>query len=74
MPHFNTTLRVNINALFVLELIGTEHQLFASLLIKCVVQLELIQTIDNVVFFPTTSRKEDAQNLEEAKVCPEAIK
>lgn len=36
---------------------------FASLLIKCVVQLELIQTIDNIVFFPATSRKEDAETL-----------
>ncbi|XP_037068688.1 brefeldin A-inhibited guanine nucleotide-exchange protein 2-like [Pollicipes pollicipes] len=40
-----------------------DHDLFASLLIRCVVQLELIQTIDNIVFFPTTSRKEDAENL-----------
>ncbi|XP_023713416.1 brefeldin A-inhibited guanine nucleotide-exchange protein 1 isoform X2 [Cryptotermes secundus] len=38
-------------------------KLFASLLIKCVVQLELIQTIDNIVFFPATSRKEDQENL-----------
>ncbi|XP_055916532.1 brefeldin A-inhibited guanine nucleotide-exchange protein 1 [Eupeodes corollae] len=34
-----------------------------NLLIKCVVQLELIQTIDNIVFFPATSRKEDAETL-----------
>ncbi|XP_059144360.1 brefeldin A-inhibited guanine nucleotide-exchange protein 1-like isoform X2 [Physella acuta] len=40
-----------------------DHQLFQSLLIKCVVQLELIQTIDNIVFFPATSRREDAENL-----------
>ena len=38
------------------------------MLIKCVVQLELIQTIDNVVFFPATSRREDAENLAAAKV------
>lgn len=31
--------------------------------IKCVVQLELIQTIDNIIFFPTTSKKEDAETL-----------
>lgn len=37
--------------------------LFNGLLIKCVVQLELIQTIDNIVFFPATSRKEDAETL-----------
>ncbi|KAI1295380.1 Brefeldin A-inhibited guanine nucleotide-exchange protein 1 [Halotydeus destructor] len=36
-------------------------QLFASLKIKCIVQLELIQTIDNIVFFPSTSRKEDSE-------------
>lgn len=39
------------------------NSLFTSLLIKCVVQLELIQTIDSIVFFPTTSRKEDAETL-----------
>lgn len=26
-------------------------------------QLELIQTIDNIVFYPATSRKEDAETL-----------
>ncbi|ELK35371.1 Brefeldin A-inhibited guanine nucleotide-exchange protein 1 [Myotis davidii] len=44
-----------------------EQKLFAALLIKCVVQLELIQTIDNIVFFSTTSRKEDAENLAAAQ-------
>uniref|UniRef100_A0A1B0D269 Uncharacterized protein n=1 Tax=Phlebotomus papatasi TaxID=29031 RepID=A0A1B0D269_PHLPP len=39
------------------------NSLFASLHIKCVVQLELIQTIDNIIFFPATSRKEDAETL-----------
>lgn len=38
-------------------------KLFAALQIKCVVQLELIQTIDNIVFYPATSRKEDQENL-----------
>lgn len=49
----------------------SDQKLFQCLLIKCVVQLELIQTIDNIVFFPTTSRKEDAENLAAAqdKVC-----
>jgi len=42
---------------------ASDQQLFQGLLIRCVVQLELIQTIDNIVFFPTTSRKEDAENL-----------
>uniref|UniRef100_UPI00358E014C brefeldin A-inhibited guanine nucleotide-exchange protein 1-like n=1 Tax=Myxine glutinosa TaxID=7769 RepID=UPI00358E014C len=45
----------------------TEQRLFAALLIKCVVQLELIQTIDNIVFFPATSKKEDAENLAAAQ-------
>uniref|UniRef100_H3C134 ARF guanine nucleotide exchange factor 1 n=1 Tax=Tetraodon nigroviridis TaxID=99883 RepID=H3C134_TETNG len=44
-----------------------EHRLFAALLIKCVVQLELIQTIDNIVFFPATSKKEDAENFAAAQ-------
>ena len=43
--------------------------MFNSILIKCVVQLELIQTIDNIVFFPTTSKKEDADNMAAAQVC-----
>lgn len=37
--------------------------LFSSLMIKCVVQIELIQTIDNIIFFPATSKKEDAETL-----------
>uniref|UniRef100_A0A8C2SDX9 SEC7 domain-containing protein n=1 Tax=Capra hircus TaxID=9925 RepID=A0A8C2SDX9_CAPHI len=37
--------------------------LFFHLLIKCVVQLELIQTIDNIVFYPATSKKEDAEHM-----------
>ncbi|XP_050735041.1 brefeldin A-inhibited guanine nucleotide-exchange protein 1-like isoform X2 [Eriocheir sinensis] len=36
---------------------------FSGLLIRCVVQLELIQCIDNIVFFPATSKKEDQENL-----------
>ncbi|KAJ8267917.1 hypothetical protein COCON_G00130890 [Conger conger] len=44
-----------------------EQRLFSALLIKCVVQLELLQSIDNIVFFPTTSRKEDAENLAAAQ-------
>ncbi|CAB1326107.1 unnamed protein product [Coregonus sp. 'balchen'] len=44
-----------------------EQRLFSVLLIKCVVQLELIQTIDNMVFYPASSRKEDAENLAAAQ-------
>lgn len=42
---------------------NTDVSLFNSLAIKSVVQLELIQTIDNIVFYPATSRKEDAETL-----------
>ncbi|XP_028309947.1 brefeldin A-inhibited guanine nucleotide-exchange protein 2 isoform X2 [Gouania willdenowi] len=45
----------------------SDQKLFAGLLIKCVVQLELIQTIDNIVFFPATSKKEDADNMAAAQ-------
>lgn len=43
--------------------VGTGESVFSGLHIKCVVQLELIQTIDNIVFFPATSKKEDAETL-----------
>jgi brefeldin A-inhibited guanine nucleotide-exchange protein len=43
--------------------LGDMGGLFASLLIKCVVQLELIQTIDSIIFYPATSKKEDAETL-----------
>jgi hypothetical protein len=55
------------NVLFSFFQMGSD-KLFAGLLIKCVVQLELIQTIDNIVFFPATSRKEDQENLALAQV------
>nr|XP_046220823.1 brefeldin A-inhibited guanine nucleotide-exchange protein 2-like isoform X1 [Oncorhynchus gorbuscha] len=45
----------------------SDQKLFAGLLIKCVVQLELIQTIDNIVFYPATSKKEDADNMAAAQ-------
>ncbi|XP_028406357.1 brefeldin A-inhibited guanine nucleotide-exchange protein 1-like [Dendronephthya gigantea] len=47
--------------------IQTERMLFNSLIIKCVVQLELIQMIDNVVFYPSTSRREDEDYMAELK-------
>jgi brefeldin A-inhibited guanine nucleotide-exchange protein len=47
----------------------SEHYtLFTSLIIKCVVQLELIQTIDNVVFHPTITRQDDQNILHAAGV------
>ncbi|KAL1021211.1 hypothetical protein UPYG_G00010220 [Umbra pygmaea] len=45
----------------------SDQKLFAGLLIKCVVQLELIQTIDNIVFYPATSKKDDAENMAAAQ-------
>ncbi|XP_046852323.1 brefeldin A-inhibited guanine nucleotide-exchange protein 1-like isoform X2 [Xenia sp. Carnegie-2017] len=45
--------------------VQTERMLFNSLIIKCVVQLELIQMIDNVVFFPSTSKREDEDTMAE---------
>ncbi|XP_035208978.1 brefeldin A-inhibited guanine nucleotide-exchange protein 1-like isoform X2 [Stegodyphus dumicola] len=44
-----------------------DEKLFASLRIKCIVQLELIQAIDNIIFYPATSRKEDEKNLAAAQ-------
>lgn len=46
----------------------SEHELFNSLLIKCVVQSELIGTIDNIVFYPLTSKKENEENQAAAQV------
>lgn len=45
-----------------------EYKVFHDMLIKCIVQLELIQTIDNIVFYPTTSKKEDANYIAAAQV------
>ena len=47
-----------------------EQVLFQSLIIKCVVQLELIQAIDNIIFYPNTSRQDDQAILEYAQVSP----
>ncbi|CAF1154793.1 unnamed protein product [Rotaria sordida] len=41
----------------------SDFHLFQVLTIKCIIQLELIQTIDNIVFYPSTSKKEDLQNI-----------
>uniref|UniRef100_A0A8C7J7L4 ARF guanine nucleotide exchange factor 2 n=1 Tax=Oncorhynchus kisutch TaxID=8019 RepID=A0A8C7J7L4_ONCKI len=49
----------------------SDQKLFSGLLIKCVVQLELIQTIDNIVFYPATSKKEDADNMAAAQEAAE---
>lgn len=63
------TLQLNfVNLCCVITEVSTDQKLFQGLLIKCVVQLELIQTIDDIVFFPATSKKEDAENLVAAQV------
>lgn len=46
----------------------SENHLFQCFLIKCIVQLELIQTIDNIIFYPATSKKEDANLFAAAQV------
>ena len=48
--------------------ITQDRTLFKSLLIKCVVQLEPIQNVGNVVFLPATSKREDAENIAAAQV------
>ena len=48
--------------------ITQDRTLFNSLLIRCVVQLELVTTIDDIIFFPSTSKKEDAENMAAAQV------
>jgi len=53
--------------LFLLQL-QEQEKIFSKLCVQGIVQLELIQTIDNIVFFPSTSRKEDAENLALAQV------
>ena len=46
-----------------------EQALFQTLIIKCVVQLELIQAIDNIVFYPNATKQEDQAILEFSQVC-----
>ncbi|KAI5720152.1 hypothetical protein M8J77_002655 [Diaphorina citri] len=43
--------------------ISKTAQQFQILLIKSRVQLELIRTVDNILFYPVTSRKEDEETL-----------
>ena len=38
-----------------------DKNLFQHLDIGCVVQTEIVQTIDNIIFFPASSAKEDAR-------------
>ena len=50
-----------------------EQALFQTLIIKCVVQLELIQAIDNIVFYPNATKQEDQAILEFSQVCREVL-
>uniref|UniRef100_A0A803VA33 ARF guanine nucleotide exchange factor 2 n=1 Tax=Ficedula albicollis TaxID=59894 RepID=A0A803VA33_FICAL len=47
--------------------VGMEEDSSEKHLVRCVVQLELIQTIDNIVFYPATSKKEDAEHMAAAQ-------
>ncbi|TGZ75528.1 hypothetical protein CRM22_000299 [Opisthorchis felineus] len=44
-----------------------QARLFADLLIKCVVQYELIQAVDHILFYSSHSRNEDAYYLNESR-------
>ena len=44
------------------------QSLFKTLLIKSVIQLELIHAIDNIIFYPTSSRNDDERNMSAVKV------
>ncbi|THD26854.1 Brefeldin A-inhibited guanine nucleotide-exchange protein 1 [Fasciola hepatica] len=44
-----------------------QAHLFADLLIKCVVQYELIQTVDHILFYSSHSRNEDAHYVTAAR-------
>ena len=44
------------------------QSLFKTLLIKSVIQLELIHAIDNIIFYPTSSRNDDERNMAAVKV------
>lgn len=54
--------------IIIIIIMQNDEKIFSTLIIKCSVQLELIQTVDNVIFFPATSKREDAENLALAQV------
>lgn len=45
-----------------------ENPTISYVMVKCIVQLELIQAVENIVFFPATCRKEDLEYLAIAEV------
>ncbi|CDW58249.1 brefeldin A inhibited guanine [Trichuris trichiura] len=60
---------------FCLQLIGleadgekqTDISLLRAMQIQCIIQLELIQSLDAVLFYPATSRRDDEQNFADAR-------
>ena len=46
---------------------ATQQKLFSVLSVKCIVQLELIHSIDSIVFYPAASRREDAELVARAQ-------
>ncbi len=44
------------------------EELFTKLMTRCIVQRELIQLVDNGVFYPAATRKEDAEIWAQAQV------
>lgn len=55
----------NLELINIVSRISTgEERMFPLLRIQCTVQMEVIQSVDNVVFFPATSRKEEQELLQ----------
>lgn len=59
---------VTIYSTLSLTVRSPEQALFQAMIIKCVVQLELIQAIDNIVFYPNVARQDDLAIMEFAQV------
>ena len=57
-----------VMCLLLLAVTTADSSLFSLLVIRCVVQLELIQAIDNIVFYPTITRQDDQNILQAARV------
>ncbi|KFD61658.1 hypothetical protein M514_11433 [Trichuris suis] len=45
----------------------TDISLLRAMQIQCIIQLELIQSLDAVLFYPATSRRDDEQNFADAR-------
>ena len=65
----NTGSEINVFVIFLFPSARSPEQaLFQTLIINCVVQLELIQAIDNIVFYPNVSRHDDQAIMEFSQV------